>query len=63
MPVFGFSYKSDSSAELFGKVTCDCVETAITMLSEIKRLPEEDVLKIFDITKLEPKDEDDIFIH
>ncbi len=62
MPVYGFSYKTDSTDELFGKVTCDCVDTAIAMLSEIKRLPEDEVLHLFNITKLEPCDEDDIFI-
>lgn len=61
MPIFGFSYKTDSTSEVFLKVSCDCIETAVTQLSQIKRLPESEVLNLFNITQLEYGNEHNIF--
>jgi hypothetical protein len=60
MPVFGFSYKTDSASEIIGKFSCDCIESAVTLLSIRKQLPESEVLTLFDITQLEYSDEKDI---
>lgn len=57
MPVFGFSYKTDSTSEVIGKLKCDCIESAVTLISIRKQLPESEVLNLFDITQLEHEDE------
>lgn len=60
MPVFGFSYKTDSTSEIIGKFSCDCIETAVTLLSIRKQLSESEVLTLFDIIQLEYGDDGDI---
>ena len=63
MPVFGFSYKTDTSAETIGRITCESMETAVELLAEIKRLPKSEVMQLFNITNLEQTNENDIFSH
>ena len=63
MPIFGFSYNSDSADEIVGRICCDCEETAVELLAELKRLPKESVVSLFNITNLEQSNENDIFSH
>ena len=53
MKKFGISYKADDNNEFIMKVTCDDVETAIKLVADIKQLPEEVVIKLFNIEEIQ----------
>ena len=53
MKKFGISYKADSTKEFIMKITCDDFETAVKLVADIKRLPEEDVCNIFHIEEIQ----------
>lgn len=53
MKKFGISYKADDSGEFIMKVTCDDKETAIKLVADIKQLPEEVVIKLFNIDEIQ----------
>jgi hypothetical protein len=49
MYTYSYSYKSDSIGEIIGIVYADTYEDAVLKVSEIKRLPIDSILDIFNI--------------
>ncbi len=49
MYTYTYSYKIDSTSEPIGIVSADTYEDAVLKISEIKRLPIDSILNIFNI--------------
>ncbi len=49
MYIYSYSYKTDSSNESIGIVYADTYEDAVLKVSEIKQLPIDSILNIFNI--------------
>jgi len=53
MHKYKFSYKADSSGEVVGTVSAASLDTAIELIAELKRLTAQQVVKLFNVERIE----------
>lgn len=50
---YKFSYRADSSAEIVGTIYATCLDEAIEIIAQLKRLLKHQVVELFNIERVE----------
>lgn len=53
MHKYKFSYKADSSGEVVGTVSATSLDTAIELIAQLKRLPMQQIVELFNVERIE----------